>query len=242
MKPSPTQKLAAWAVHVFTATGLLAAFMALLAAVERDWRECMLWLLLCLVIDGIDGTFARLARVGEVLPHVKGKYIDYVIDFFTYAILPAYLYYETTPDLSPTVLLLTTFLILLASALYYGFEDMTSPDGKHFIGFPVLWNMVVYLFIFVLPELGGTIKAGLVIFFAIIHFVPIYFAYPSMGGRWWPATLVAVVLFISSAVWNVFVYPEPSVVGRYVCLFSIVYLAILATIDTISANKKILDE
>ena len=36
-------------------------------------------------LDGIDGTFARMAKVKEVLPHVDGKMIDYVIDFFTYA-------------------------------------------------------------------------------------------------------------------------------------------------------------
>ena len=84
------QKLAAWSVHIFTASGLLAGFMGLLAAIEGDYRAAMLWMLATLVIDGVDGTFARMARVGEVLPEVSGKTIDYVIDFFTYCILPAY--------------------------------------------------------------------------------------------------------------------------------------------------------
>lgn len=225
------QKLAAWSVHVFTATGLLSAFMALLAAVEKDWRTTMLWLLLCLVIDGIDGTFARMAKVGEVLPKVKGKYIDYVIDFFTYAILPAYMYYETV-ELSEGWKLITTFSILMASAIYYGFEDMTSADGKHFIGFPVMWNMVVYMFIFVTPQLSSQVMAGLVIFFAIIHFVPIHFAYPSMGGRWWPVTLAATVLFIASAVWNVWFYPEVAEIGRYVAIACSLYFGLLAAVDT----------
>lgn len=228
------KKIAAWSVHLFTASGLLAAFMALLAAVASDWRATMLWLLLCLVIDGIDGTFARLAKVGEVLPQVKGKYIDYVIDFFTYAILPAYMYYQTV-GLDDPWRLLTTFAILLSSAIYYGFEDMTSADGKHFVGFPVMWNLVVYLFIFVVPELSPTWRGLLVIFFAILHFVPVYFAYPSMGGRWWPATLAATVVFIGSAVWNVWEYPEVTTIGRYLSLVATLYFGVLAIVDTNSA-------
>jgi len=87
------QKIAAWSVHLFTASGLLAGFMGLIAAISGDYQASMLWILATLVIDGIDGTFARMAKVKEVLPQVDGKTIDYVIDFFTYAILPAYLFF-----------------------------------------------------------------------------------------------------------------------------------------------------
>lgn len=224
-------KLAAWSVHAFTASGLLAAFMALLAAVERDWREAMLWLLLCLVIDGIDGTFARLARVREVLPLVDGKYIDYVIDFFTYVILPTYIFYEVI-DLPPTLLLLCTFAMLLSSGLYYGIVNMTSADGKHFVGFPAMWNMVVYLLVFVVPDLNPYTVAAGVFLLAVLHFVPILFAYPSMGGRWWPLTLTVTVAFIVSAVINVWWYPEPLAVGRWVAIGSSAYFGVLAVADT----------
>ena len=61
------KKLAAWSVHVFTASGLLAGFMGLLATVEGDYRAAMLWMLATLVIDGVDGTFARMANVQEIL-------------------------------------------------------------------------------------------------------------------------------------------------------------------------------
>ena len=224
-------KIAAWSVHAFTASGLLAAFMAMLAAVEKDWRECMLWLLLCLVIDGIDGTFARMAKVREVLPHVQGKYIDYVIDFFTYVILPAYIFYEVI-ELPPTLLLLCSFAMLLSSGLYYGIENMTSPDGKHFVGFPAMWNMVVYLLVFVVPGLNPYIVAAIIFFLALLHFAPVLFAYPSMGGRWWPATLSVTVVFIVSALINVWFYPEPVTIGRWAAIICSGYYAVLAVIDT----------
>ena len=38
--------------------------MGLIAAISGDYQESMLWILA--VIDGIDGTFARMAKVKEV--------------------------------------------------------------------------------------------------------------------------------------------------------------------------------
>ncbi|MGB3801925.1 MAG: hypothetical protein WA952_19050 [Lewinella sp.] len=225
------QKFAAWSVHVFTATGLLAAFMGLLAVSAGDYRLAMLWILVSLVIDGIDGTFARMARVGEVLPRVSGKTIDYVIDFFSYAILPAYLFYEAI-DLAYWPRLLCCFAMLLSAALYYGQEGMVSASGQHFVGFPVLWNMVVYLLVFVVPWLPGWAIVGLVGAFAVMHFLPILFAYPSRGGRWWVLTLVATVSFILAAVMNVWYYPEPSPLWRGVTLAATAYYAVLAAVDT----------
>ena len=52
----------AWLVHLFTASGALIALFALLAVERGEWRLAMLWLFLALVVDGIDGTFARWAR------------------------------------------------------------------------------------------------------------------------------------------------------------------------------------
>ena len=225
------RKLAAWSVHVFTATGLLAGFMGLLAVTEGNYRLAMLWILVTLIIDGIDGTFARLARVGEVLPDVSGKTIDYVIDFFTYAILPAYLFYEVF-DFTYWARLACCFAMLLSAAIYYGREGMVSADGKHFVGFPVLWNMVVYVLVFVLPELPPWALVTLVMAFAVLHFVPVLFAYPSRGGRWWVLTLVATVAFVLSAVINVWAYPEPSAFWRGVCLLTVAYYAVLASVDT----------
>ena len=76
-KPTFIQKALAWSVHIFTASGLLTGFMAILAINEKDWRSTMFWLLAALIIDGIDGTFARMFRVKEVLPYIDGKTIDF---------------------------------------------------------------------------------------------------------------------------------------------------------------------
>jgi len=136
IKYSLLQKALAWSVHLFTASGICAAFMAILAIADHAWVTAFWWLILCLFIDAIDGTFARLFKAKEVLPQMDGTNIDYVIDFATYAIIPAYFFYEA--NLVPEDYnLVLTFLILLVSAIYYGKKGMVS-DDNYFIGFPVV--------------------------------------------------------------------------------------------------------
>ena len=62
---------AAWAVHAFSASGAVLALLAVLAIDGHRWTEAMLWLFAALVVDGIDGTFARAARVKERAPRAR---------------------------------------------------------------------------------------------------------------------------------------------------------------------------
>lgn len=223
--------IAAYAVHLFTASGLLAGFMGLLAAVDGDYRAAMFWMLATLVIDGIDGTFARMANVKEVLPGIDGKTIDYVIDFFTYAILPAYLFYVAV-DMPYWPRLICCFAMLLSAAIYYGMEGMVSADGNHFVGFPVLWNMVVFVIIFVVPGLGTVSLVGLILLLSVLHFVPILVPYPSRGGRWWLVTIFVVVVFVGSAVACVWFYPQVPLWASGLNLAATGYLTLVTVLDT----------
>lgn len=200
-------KILAWGVHLLTASGLLVAFMAIIAIDAGNFRMAMLWLFFSLLIDGVDGSLARLFRVTEVLPHVKGQTIDYVIDFATYAIIPAYFFYNAGFVSAPWNLYLT-FLILLVSALYYGMDGMVS-DGMHFVGFPVMWNMVV-LFLYFIFDFSAWGNALFVIAFAVLHFVPIKFAYPSRALRFKGLILLNTTLFLISIFLAVWLYPEQS--------------------------------
>ena len=222
-------KFLAWCVHIFTASGILSAFMAIIAIDAGKFQEAMLWLFLCLIIDGVDGTFARLFRVGEVLPQVNGQTIDYVIDFATYAIIPAYFFYSCGLVPAPWNLYLT-FAILMVSALYYGLDGMVS-DGMHFIGFPVMWNMVVLFlyFIFELPPWGN---AALIIFFAILHFVPIKFAYPSRARRFKWLILINTLLFLISVLLAVWLYPERPLWIWWVSVLTTLTYGVIGVLET----------
>ncbi|HMQ91268.1 MAG TPA: hypothetical protein PKB07_26890 [Flavilitoribacter sp.] len=225
----PLRILAAWGVHLFTACGLLTGFMALLAVADHDWRSAIGWLLLSQFIDGIDGTFARLVRVQEVLPNFNGKTLDYVIDFATYAIIPAYFFFESGLT-EGTGVWIGTFAILLSSALYYGKEGMVA-DEQYFVGFPVLWNWVVFYLILVFGFTPAW-NLILVIFFAVLHFVPIKFAYPSRARRFKWLTLGFSALTIAAVLILLWRYPEPAPVWRWAAIAGGAYFGIIAVLAT----------
>lgn len=230
------QKALAWSVHLFTATGVLTVFMAILAVSAHDFQEAMLWLLAALLIDGIDGTLARRFRVAEVLPNVSGKNIDFVIDFASYAIVPAYMIYESGLMDGPWNLA-AVFLILLVSAVYYGKEGMVS-DDYYFVGFPVMWNMAAFYMIFVFQwsHWGNVV---LVVVLSILHFVPIKVAYPSRTAHWrWP-TLAVTVAFIFALVSITFLYPAKHfglTALAWLCIVYFVVFAVWATFQSSSST------
>jgi phosphatidylcholine synthase len=215
----------AWSVHAFTASGLLAGFMAMLAINDGNWRLAMSWLLLCLFIDGVDGTFARMFRVKEVLPNVDGKTIDYVIDFATYAIIPAYFFYMA--ELVDEIWRLPCVaIILMVSVLYYGKEGMVSEDN-YFVGFPVMWNMVVFFMVFIFPPIP-LVHTALVFVFALLHFVPIKYAYPSRSSRFFKLTLMVTVLFFVMVLLSIYFYPEVPAWVKALAFGTVGYYAVLA--------------
>lgn len=228
------QKLLAWGVHLFTASGLIAAFMSILAINAQDWREAMLWLFLALFIDGIDGTFARLLKVREVLPGIDGKMIDYVVDFITYALIPAYFFYMA--DLVPGIGgLLMSFLMLLTAAIYYGKDGMVSED-MHFIGFPVLWNLILFILVIVLPlpPLGNMI---VIVLFAILHFIPIKFAYPSRAIRFKNLTLAVSFFSLLTSLWAIWIFPVRKGWLSGMILAGMAYYLILALYETYGMKR-----
>jgi phosphatidylcholine synthase len=222
MKYTFTQKALAYSVHGFTSTGIVAGFMAILAVAAHDFKAAMWWLFVTLVIDGIDGTFARLFKVKEVLPNMDGKMIDSVIDFATYAIIPAFFIYEAQL-LPPSVNLLGAAVILLVSALYYGKDGMISSD-YYFVGFPVMWNMVAFYLYFV-TDFSAWLNFGLIIVFAIMHFLPIKFLYPSRTVRYrWLNVLVSLI-FVVVNVWIVIIHEERNAVLSGIALACVVFFA-----------------
>jgi len=223
------EKALAWSVHIFTASGLLAAFMSILAINAKNWRAAMAWLIVCQFIDGVDGALARKFKVAEVLPNMNGKTMDYVIDFATYAIIPAYFFYAAEL-VNPDWNLPLTFLILMVSAIYYGREGMVS-DDYYFIGFPVMWNMVVFYLVFVF-SLSPVGNAAIIVVFSVLHFLPIKFAYPSRATRLRYLTIIftaAILLIMPLVVWF---YPAVPVWLKWLAIGNLIYFGGLAAFDT----------
>lgn len=182
--------LFAWFVHAFTASGIIPALYAIIAISEQDFLTAFLMLMLTHFIDGVDGTLARMARVQEVLPWMSGKMMDSVIDFSTYALIPAYALYMA-PQLWPEIDGLrdiTVCLVLIVSTLYYGKVGMVT-DDYYFVGFPVLWNWVAFYVLYICTW-DPWLNIVLIWTCAILHFVPIKVLYPSRATSWKKTNLV----------------------------------------------------
>src|SRR5687768_795617 len=86
--------LAAWAVHAFTFSGAVIAFLAVMAIEAEDYRLALLWLLIGLAVDGVDGSLARWAHVKTKAPRIDGETADLVIDYLTYVFVPTILIWK----------------------------------------------------------------------------------------------------------------------------------------------------
>jgi phosphatidylcholine synthase len=173
-RPTRAQSAAAWGVHLFTSLGVVVAFLALLAIIRDAPGEALLWLCLAMIIDGIDGSLARAARVRDRLPRIDGEALDLVIDYLTYVFLPVLLIWRG--DYLPETLALPLCAAVLSSSLYvFARRDMKTDDG-YFRGFPALWNVIAFYF-FVL-EPGPAVSALVVAALVVMTFAPVHVAHP----------------------------------------------------------------
>jgi phosphatidylcholine synthase len=165
---------AAFAVHIFTACGAACALLALLAAVRADWPHMFVWLGIALVIDGIDGTFARYLRVAELLPRWSGDVLDLVVDILNYVFVPAYAI--TASALLPqAVAVALGVLVVVTGSLYFADRLMKTSD-YYFRGFPALWNVAAFYLFLIKPS--PWLCALAVAFLAALTFVPIHVLHP----------------------------------------------------------------
>src|SRR6185312_10395918 len=84
----------AWLVHLYTASGGIAAFFGVLAVFGSRYREAFLWMVAATVIDATDGALARWASVRERVPEVDGAHLDDIVDYLTFVFLPVLLLYQ----------------------------------------------------------------------------------------------------------------------------------------------------
>lgn len=197
----------AWGVHLYTASGAIAAFAGTLAVVSYDYRTAFLWMVFATFVDATDGVFARLARVKETLPLFDGARLDDIVDYLTYVFLPVLLLYHAG-DLphGPTGMAIGG-AVLLSSA--YGFASVDAKTEDYFFtGFPSYWNIVaLYLH---LGPLGPRNNAVVVLIFVALVFVRIGYVYPSrtpvlrgltiaLGGVW-AAMVLAMVLALPEVI------------------------------------------
>ena len=168
------RRAAAFCVHVFTALGAGLGLLALLAAVDKRWAEMFAWLMLALVVDGIDGALARRFDVRNLAARWSGDTLDLVVDILTWVFVPAYAI--VAAGLLPAPLAVPLGVaIVVTSALYFADGEMKM-SGHYFQGFPGAWNVVAFFLLLLRPNpwVNAAIVAGL----CVLTFVKLPFLHP----------------------------------------------------------------
>jgi phosphatidylcholine synthase len=193
----------AWSVHAFTASGIVAGFLALVAVLKGDAVVAFMWLGVALFVDGIDGSLARRARVSEYTPNFDGASLDLVIDYFTYVAVPALMIYWFNMVQVPFLFSTETWSLICAATIMavslYTFANvgMKSSD-YYFVGFPAIWNVVVlYFYLF---NTGWMVNFITIVVLAVLTFIPIKFVHPLRVSHWRNITIPMTVLWAGMAI------------------------------------------
>ena len=195
-----TPQIKALLVHLFTATGAVLSMLAMLAAVKEEWSLMFLWLVVALIVDGVDGPLARHYHVKTMWPTYDGVLLDLIIDYLTYVFIPAFALFQSglLPGWTGWCAII---VITYASVIYFADTRMKTTD-KSFAGFPACWNMVV-LVLFAL-EPNFYLMTAVIVALAATMFTNLKFVHPVRTERWRWITLpvaLAWVAFAGRAAW-----------------------------------------
>jgi phosphatidylcholine synthase len=204
------QRTRAYAVHLYTASGVLLAFFAAaeIAAPSPDPRTVFLLFAGTVLIDASDGPFARRWEVKRYAARIDGRTIDDIVDYLTYTFLPLLLIWRMgwVPDPAPL------WVLPPMVASLFGFANTGAKDEERgfFLGFPSYWN-VVALYAGIAYHLhGGWINAAMLLALAALTFAPVGFIYPNLAPRPWKVpVLLGAVLWLLILVGMVIHFPHP---------------------------------
>jgi phosphatidylcholine synthase len=197
----PVRKIAAWSVHLYTASSAVVGLWAILAIFEGDYPLAIFLQMLALAIDSTDGMLARAADVRGQIPWLDGRRLDDICDFFTYVLVPACMIIEA--ELLPH----PAWAVVPVLASCYGFsQDDAKTEDHFFTGFPSYWN-VVAMYFYVLGMDPWT-ALWITLLLAAGVFVPLKYIYPSRTRHFRPLSLSIFAVWMAYFTW-VAVRPEP---------------------------------
>lgn len=186
---------AAYAVHLYTASGVVPALLAAAEISAPAPRPARVLLLLAatVLIDATDGPLARRFHVKTRAPRIDGRTIDDILDYLTYTFLPLLLIWRMgwVPGRRLEAL---AWVVPAAVASLFGFANTAAKDEQDgfFLGFPSYWNVVaLYAGLWGSSQAGRWANAALLLVLAALTLAPVRFLYPNLAPRPWRATLLA---------------------------------------------------
>ena len=228
------KRLQALSVHMLTATGAILSMLAMLAAVEERWSLMFGWLVVALVVDGIDGPLARRYRVKDNWPMYDGVLMASIIDYMTYVFIPAFALFKSGL-LDGWTGWVAIICIVYGSIIYFADTRMKTRDNS-FAGFPACWNMVVLVLFALKPDWRVTLVV--VVALAFTMFTNIKFIHPVRTERWRAVSLPMAVGWVVFASWAVWVHFHPQSWAVWGLVVTSVWLMLAGLVQQIVPERQ----
>ncbi len=218
------RQLAAWGVHLYTASGAIVGMFALYAAAEGRIRDAFGLLVVTMLIDATDGMLARRVRVREALPGFDGGMVDNVVDVFTFVWIPVFIMWSQQLLPHP----LWTAVPVLATLYAYGQVNMKT-DDDFFLGFPSYWSVVALYLFWLQPT--PIVAVLLIVVPAILSFIPTRYLYPSKGDVLWRTTWGFTAIWLVMVVYMLTLAQPPAAMVALSLFFPVYYMAASFYVD-----------
>lgn len=205
-----SQRCVGWLIHAFTASGACVGLMSLLAIYQHNLLSA-LWLMgAAILIDAVDGMFARMVKIKDAVPEIDGALLDNIIDFFNYTIVPCFFLLVT--NLLPDYWRVVCVMAITFSSAYQFTQVDAKTDDHFFKGFPSYWNIAIfYLFFW---QMNPTTNMIILLSLAVLSFVPIKYVYPSRleylsDNKFMRGSMVVItVLWFAATTGLLWLYPQ----------------------------------
>jgi phosphatidylcholine synthase len=222
-----TPRLKALSVHLLTASGAVLAMFAMLAAVTEEWSLMFLWLVVALIVDGIDGPLARRYETQKNWPTYDGVLMDLIVDYLTYVFIPAFALFKSglLPGWTGW---LAIIVICYGSVVYFADTRMKTKD-KSFAGFPACWNMVVLVLFATQPS--QMVILLVVILLSITMFTNLKFVHPTRTKRWHEISLAVCIAWIALAAWAAWWDFKEGPVAEWALVLTSLYLVLAGIVQ-----------
>ncbi|MBC7137562.1 MAG: CDP-alcohol phosphatidyltransferase family protein [Defluviimonas sp.] len=229
-----TLRLKALFVHLLTATGAVLSMLAMLAAVEEKWSLMFLWLVVALVVDGVDGPLARRYQVKVNWPTYDGVLLDLIIDYLTYVFIPAYALFKSgiLPGWTGWIAII---VIVYGSVIYFADTRMKTKDNS-FSGFPACWNMVVLVLFALKPNFELTL--AIVVALAVAMFLNVKFIHPVRTDRWRALSLPMALAWTGFAGWAAWVDFDPQSWAHWGLVATSLYLLLAGAVQQLVPPRR----
>ena len=233
---TPGERARAYAVHLYTASGVALAFWAAAEAcrAQPDARRVFALFIACVVIDATDGPLARAWQVKRGAPEIDGRTIDDIVDYLTYTFVPLLLVWRMGWLPAPAI----AWVIPALVASLFGFANAGAKDehGGFFLGFPSYWNVVAFYAGIVHHLWGPWPNAVALLALAALTVVPLRFLYPNLAPRPWKVPVILGAIAWTGVLLAMLVMPYPDIPAG-LTLLSLVYPAFYVLLSFSLASR-----